>query len=49
LNILLRERPNPKPDAKRSGKTFVLVSGLARFGTSLMMQMLEAGRSKVVD
>jgi len=49
LKILLRERPDPKPDAKRSGKPFVLLSGLPRFGTSLMMQMLEAGRSKVVD
>ncbi len=41
--ILLRERPDRKPDDKKSGKTFVLVSGLPRSGTSLMMQMLEAG------
>lgn len=40
--ILLRERPDPKP-AEQSGKTFVLVSGLPRSGTSLMMQMLAAG------
>ena len=43
LAILLRERPDPKPAARTSGKTFVLVSGLPRSGTSLMMQMLEAG------
>ncbi len=43
LKILLRERPDPEPDNKKSGKTFVLVSGLPRSGTSLMMQMLEAG------
>jgi hypothetical protein len=48
LKILLRERPDPKPDAKRSGKPFVLLSGLPRFGTSLMMQMLEAGWAKVL-
>ncbi len=41
--ILLRERPDPKTDEKRSGKTFILVSGLPRSGTSVMMQMLEAG------
>lgn len=46
--ILLRERPDPKPDEKRSGKTFVLVSGLPRSGTSLMMQMLEAGGLKIL-
>ena len=28
---------------EKSGKTFILVSGLPRSGTSLMMQMLEAG------
>jgi len=43
MKILLRERPDPKPDEKRSGKIFVLVSGLPRSGTSLMMQMLAAG------
>jgi predicted AlkP superfamily phosphohydrolase/phosphomutase/tetratricopeptide (TPR) repeat protein len=48
FKILLRERPDPKPDEKRSGKTFVLVSGLPRSGTSLMMQMLEAGGLKVL-
>ncbi len=41
--ILLKERPDPKPEAEKSGKTFVLVSGLPRSGTSLMMQLLEAG------
>ena len=40
---LLKERPDPKPPEEDSGKTFVLVSGLPRSGTSLMMQMLEAG------
>ena len=44
LVILLKERPDPKPaDQTKSGKTFVLVSGLPRSGTSLMMQLLEAG------
>ena len=44
LAILLKERPDPKPaDERKSGKTFVLVSGLPRSGTSLMMQLLEAG------
>jgi tetratricopeptide (TPR) repeat protein len=47
LEILLKERPDPKPDEK-SGKTFVLVSGLPRSGTSLMMQMLEAGGAKLL-
>jgi predicted AlkP superfamily phosphohydrolase/phosphomutase/tetratricopeptide (TPR) repeat protein len=40
---LLEERPDPVNPRKRSGRTFVLVSGLPRSGTSLMMQMLEAG------
>jgi predicted AlkP superfamily phosphohydrolase/phosphomutase/predicted Zn-dependent protease len=48
LKILLQERPDPKPDDKKSGKTFVLVSGLPRSGTSLMMQMLEAGGLKAL-
>ena len=43
LATLLKERPDPKPEEERSGKTFVLVSGLPRSGTSLMMQLLEAG------
>src|SRR5882724_7431144 len=44
LAILLKERPDPKPaEQTKSGKTFVLVSGLPRSGTSLMMQLLEAG------
>ena len=46
LAILLKERPDPKPEGERSGKTFVLVSGLPRSGTSLMMQILEAGGVK---
>ena len=43
LATLIKERPDPKPDEEKSGKTFVLVSGLPRSGTSLMMQLLEAG------
>ncbi|PYK39504.1 MAG: hypothetical protein DME60_09700 [Verrucomicrobia bacterium] len=46
LKILLEERPDPKPEEEKSGKTLVLVSGLPRSGTSLMMQMLEAGGVK---
>jgi tetratricopeptide (TPR) repeat protein len=48
LKILLEERPETKLDEKKSGKTFVLVSGLPRSGTSLMMQMLEAGGLKAL-
>ena len=40
---LFKERPDSINPRKKSGKTFVLVSGLPRSGTSLMMQMLEAG------
>ena len=43
FEILLRERPDHPHDNEKSGKTFVLVSGLPRSGTSLMMQLLEAG------
>ncbi len=43
LATLLKERPDPKPEEEKSGKTFVIVSGLPRSGTSLMMQLLEAG------
>lgn len=44
LAILVRERPDQKPAPTAcSGKTFVLVSGLPRSGTSLMMQALAAG------
>lgn len=43
LRILLEKRPDPVDPRKKSGKSFVLVSGLPRSGTSLMMQMLEAG------
>ena len=42
-DALLEERPDRADPRKPSGKTFVLVSGLPRSGTSLMMQMLEAG------
>ncbi len=40
---LLKERPDQVNPRKKSGKTFTIVSGLPRSGTSLMMQMLEAG------
>jgi tetratricopeptide (TPR) repeat protein len=43
LATLMKERPDPKAEEEKSGKTFVIVSGLPRSGTSLMMQMLEAG------
>ena len=48
LATLLKERPDPKPAEEKSGKTFVLVSGLPRSGTSLMMQLLEAGGMPVM-
>jgi predicted AlkP superfamily phosphohydrolase/phosphomutase/tetratricopeptide (TPR) repeat protein len=48
LAILLKERPDPKPPTEKSGKTFVLVSGLPRSGTSLMMQLLDAGGMPVM-
>ena len=48
LEILLRERPDKKPAEENSGKTFVLVSGLPRSGTSLMMQILEAGGMEIM-
>lgn len=41
--ILLNKRPDQTNKKRASGKEFVLVSGLPRSGTSLMMQMLEAG------
>ncbi|HEY2800420.1 MAG TPA: alkaline phosphatase family protein [Chthoniobacterales bacterium] len=43
IATLLKERPDQKPPREDSGKTFVLVSGLPRSGTSLMMQLLAAG------
>jgi predicted AlkP superfamily phosphohydrolase/phosphomutase/tetratricopeptide (TPR) repeat protein len=43
LATLLKERPDPRAEEEESGKTFVIVSGLPRSGTSLMMQLLEAG------
>ena len=43
-----RERPDPKSKQEDSGKTFVLVSGLPRSGTSLMMQLLAAGGMEVM-
>ena len=48
LKILLRERPDPKREEPKSGKSFVLVSGLPRSGTSAMMQLLEAGGMSVM-
>ena len=49
LKILLKERPDPKPLEEKSDKSFILVSGLPRSGTSLMMQLLEAGGVKVLS
>lgn len=47
---LIKERPAPNDPVKKSGKTFVLVSGLPRSGTSLMMQMLvAAGMDAITD
>ncbi|MGI8437573.1 MAG: alkaline phosphatase family protein [Chthoniobacterales bacterium] len=43
METLLKERPDPPAPEARTGKAFILVSGLPRSGTSLMMQMLEAG------
>ncbi len=45
---LLKERPSPNDPVEKSGKTFVLVSGLPRSGTSLMMQMLVAGGMEAI-
>ena len=45
---LIKERPHASDPVKKSGKTFVLVSGLPRSGTSLMMQMLEAGGMEAI-
>jgi predicted AlkP superfamily phosphohydrolase/phosphomutase/tetratricopeptide (TPR) repeat protein len=45
---LLKERPSPHDPIEKSGKTFVLVSGLPRSGTSLMMQMLVAGGMEAI-
>ncbi len=45
---LMKERPQPSDPVEKSGKCFVLVSGLPRSGTSLMMQMLIAGGAKVI-
>jgi len=46
--ILDKERPlTTEGTDKKSGKTFLLVSGLPRSGTSLMMQMLLAGGMEV--
>jgi Flp pilus assembly protein TadD len=48
LATLNQERPLPRDPSEKSGRLFVLVSGLPRSGTSLMMQMLEAGGLPVV-
>jgi tetratricopeptide (TPR) repeat protein len=44
--ILAEKRPHRTDPRRKSGKEFVLVSGLPRSGTSLMMQMLELGGLK---
>ena len=43
MEKLIEERPDRIDEHRPSGREFVLVSGLPRSGTSLMMQMLEAG------
>ncbi len=43
LATIRKYRPDLVDPRKPTGKTFVLVSGLPRSGTSLMMQMLHAG------
>ncbi len=48
LEMLEKERPHPTAKKPSSGNSLVLVSGLPRSGTSLMMQMLEAGGMRVV-
>ncbi|MEM7453784.1 MAG: alkaline phosphatase family protein [Planctomycetota bacterium] len=40
---LLEERPDRQDPRKPTGRCYTIVSGLPRSGTSLMMQMLEAG------
>lgn len=46
---LFKERPRGSDsDNEKSGKTILLVSGLPRSGTSLMMQMLTAGGLKAM-
>jgi len=45
----IKERPRPSDAVEKSGKTFVLVSGLPRSGTSLMMQMLDVGGMSVLS
>ncbi len=49
MEALNRERPLPQPHTgEKSGKTYLLVSGLPRSGTSLMMQMLQAGGLEIM-
>lgn len=50
IERLIKERPMPSDRVEKSGKTLVLVSGLPRSGTSLMMQMLvAAGMEAITD
>ena len=48
LAILLKKTSRSKPEGERSGKTFVSCFRSATIGTSLMMQMLEAGGMPVM-
>ena len=43
IEILAKKRPTGNSKYVKSGKQFVIVSGLPRSGTSVMMQMLDAG------
>ncbi|MEM9079185.1 MAG: alkaline phosphatase family protein [Verrucomicrobiota bacterium] len=48
-HLIKKEHPRPS-DIQPSGKTFLIVSGLPRSGTSLMMQLLAAaGKTPVTD
>jgi len=48
--MLDQQRPLRRAeDQERSGKTFVLISGLPRSGTSLLMQMLAAGGMQIMS
>ncbi|HMO13009.1 MAG TPA: alkaline phosphatase family protein [Pirellulaceae bacterium] len=48
IQRIIKERPNPQDKVEKSGKSYIVVSGLPRSGTSLMMQLLEAGGIQVI-
>ncbi len=47
IEHLVNARPDAKAPKSKSGKTFYLVSGIPRSGTSLMMQMLAMGGMQI--